>query len=212
MTHPDERDKRASDIDRSTVCARLDSAYADGELDFAEHDERTHTAMSAKTRGELSALTVDLQGPPLDFGPPPAAATPVPAPNRTRLWILLGAGAIALIVLGAVLAWASNSNSKPGVQTPVPASSASSAPTTSMSDQGHVVTRNELVNAIGSDFRNDEGHNADRITCPSDLPAQNSAIVVCTITDRGNQYPATITVVSLQGNNITYNVRIDGLP
>ncbi|WKW98628.1 DUF1707 domain-containing protein [Rhodococcus aetherivorans] len=69
---------RARDIDRALVCGRLDTAYADGQLDFGEHRDRTARAMSAKTLGELADLVRDLQ-PPEDSGDlaaPPSGRRP----------------------------------------------------------------------------------------------------------------------------------------
>ena len=47
---------RANDADRADVCAILDNAYADGELDLEEHRQRCSSAMSAKTRSQLLDL------------------------------------------------------------------------------------------------------------------------------------------------------------
>src|ERR1700741_4193230 len=55
---------RASDADRAAVCAILDNAYADGELDADEHRQRCSSAMSAKTHIQLLDLLSDLQAPP----------------------------------------------------------------------------------------------------------------------------------------------------
>ncbi|MGD9525928.1 DUF1707 SHOCT-like domain-containing protein [Pseudonocardia sp.] len=52
---------RARDADRSSVCSALDAAFADGQLDGAEHRERTAAALRARTLGELRGLVEDLQ-------------------------------------------------------------------------------------------------------------------------------------------------------
>jgi len=51
---------RASDRDREVVQRVLGEAYAEGRLDREEHDERTASAVEAKTLGELPALVEDL--------------------------------------------------------------------------------------------------------------------------------------------------------
>lgn len=53
-------DLRASTADRSVACDFLAEAYADGRLDREEFDERTDTANTAKTLGELPPLLSDL--------------------------------------------------------------------------------------------------------------------------------------------------------
>ena len=82
---------RARDADRSALCSALDAAFADGQLDGAEHRERTAAALRAKTLGELRALAHDLQ-----------VAEPVPelrpAPPRRARWVGL---VVSLVLLAA---------------------------------------------------------------------------------------------------------------
>jgi hypothetical protein len=54
------RDLRASDADRDRVLALLAEAMSDGRLTAEEHAERVQRAFSARTLGELAALTADL--------------------------------------------------------------------------------------------------------------------------------------------------------
>jgi hypothetical protein len=56
-------DLRASDADRERVVALLAEAVSDGRLTLGEHSERTERAYSARTLGELAALTADLAMP-----------------------------------------------------------------------------------------------------------------------------------------------------
>jgi hypothetical protein len=79
---------RVSDAERSQVSETLSKHYSEGRLDEAEFNERLHKAMSAKTRGDLSGLLVDL--------PPVAAATPVVATRRHR-------GRFGLLVIAVFL-------------------------------------------------------------------------------------------------------------
>ena len=51
------RDLRASDHDRERVVALLSEAMADGRLSHEEYSERMPLALSARTLGELAALT-----------------------------------------------------------------------------------------------------------------------------------------------------------
>ncbi|MFC0042112.1 DUF1707 and DUF4870 domain-containing protein [Actinomadura rayongensis] len=51
---------RVSDAERDAVVGRLQDAYAEGRLDHDEFDLRAHLAMTAKTRGELETVLVDL--------------------------------------------------------------------------------------------------------------------------------------------------------
>lgn len=59
-SRPTPRDLRASDADRERVIALLNEAAGDGRLTLSEHSERAERAYSARTLGELAALTTDL--------------------------------------------------------------------------------------------------------------------------------------------------------
>jgi hypothetical protein len=62
-SRPAPRDLRASDTDRERVVAMLTEALSDGRLTPDEHSERTAAALSARTLGDLAALTADLAAP-----------------------------------------------------------------------------------------------------------------------------------------------------
>ena len=107
---------RARDLDRSTLCAVLDTAYADGQLDKAEHGLRTTAAMAAKTLGELRALTHDLQVE--QALPPLREPRPVGAPPRGRR-IVTGLVATAVFLsIGFGIGWVSRSSGSPSAVGP----------------------------------------------------------------------------------------------
>lgn len=51
---------RASDVDRRAVQCRLEQAHADGLITLDEFDARLGEVWQARTRAELTELTVDL--------------------------------------------------------------------------------------------------------------------------------------------------------
>lgn len=55
---------RASDADRDATVGQLSSAFAEGRLTGAEHEERLSAAYAARTREQLRQLTEDLPAPP----------------------------------------------------------------------------------------------------------------------------------------------------
>jgi uncharacterized Tic20 family protein len=71
-------DLRISDAEREPVIDRLQQAYAEGRLDDAELDLRIQLAITAKTRGDLAAVTYDLLSSP----PHPVPYGAVPAGGR----------------------------------------------------------------------------------------------------------------------------------
>lgn len=84
---------RASDADRDRVAQLLREHHAVGRLDAEEFNERLDQVLTAKTMGELEALTADLPG--IDLYPLPTARMPRPGP---------GSGAIDLAARGGVAA------------------------------------------------------------------------------------------------------------
>lgn len=74
------RDARlASDSERERVCELLSSAFADGRLTAAELDERTTSALGARTHGDLDRVMRGLGA----MGHPALWATAPDRPNRT---------------------------------------------------------------------------------------------------------------------------------
>jgi len=69
---------RASDADRDQVMDVLRAAAGDGRLTAEEFEERLEAALSARTFGDLAALTADLVAPPGQPAPPARPAPPDP--------------------------------------------------------------------------------------------------------------------------------------
>jgi Domain of unknown function (DUF1707) len=89
---------RASDADRDAVVAALSEHYQAGRLSTDELEERTGAALSARTHGELTALTEDLPG------PAPAGQRPATPPAGPPVLFGGHRGAAAVLaVLTAVL-------------------------------------------------------------------------------------------------------------
>lgn len=83
---------RASDADRERVVAVLREAYAGGQLDAEEYEERLESAYTARTLGELAPITGDLL--PGEQQPVQLRSTPVTAffghVSRTGRWVVPG--------------------------------------------------------------------------------------------------------------------------
>ncbi|MFG2052228.1 DUF1707 domain-containing protein [Micromonospora sp. NPDC048935] len=90
---------RASDDDRNRVVAELHRHTAAGRLTLDEFSDRAGAVWTARTLGDLAALTRDL--PPLSA--PAVGAHPVEH-GRRELLMLFAAAALALLLLGGFLA------------------------------------------------------------------------------------------------------------
>jgi Domain of unknown function (DUF1707) len=73
--HHGDSELRASHTDRDEVVEKLRVAAGDGRLTSEELDERLEAALTARTYGELAALTADLPA----VGSPAGVAPPQPA-------------------------------------------------------------------------------------------------------------------------------------
>ncbi len=87
---------RAADRDRDQVADILREQYALGRLTLEEYDERSATAIAAKTMGELRALTVDLPAPA-----PAESKSGTAAWSTTRMRLIAVAGVIAAVAIVA---------------------------------------------------------------------------------------------------------------
>jgi hypothetical protein len=113
---------RASDTDREAVVSVLRDAYTAGRLTLEEFDERTSSAYTSKTWGDLRELTrdlpeelelgADLPKTPLPPAPRLDADRVLPAsrrPQRSRLapllviWLIAGVASHSLEVAGVLL-------------------------------------------------------------------------------------------------------------
>lgn len=189
---------RASDIDRADACAILDNAYADGELDAEEHQQRCSSAMSAKTIGQLFSLISDLQTPPPELTQQPTTAVTV-NPNRKRIrWgIVLGSIVAAVAIPVLVDAWNSGSSPSPIAPGPAPHKSSGSSRT--------FLSVTEVVSTVSGDFQDDIGHPPERVSCPGDLAGRVGAFERCSIVDNGERYNADVTVTAVNRGRITTN-------
>ncbi|MEV0345019.1 DUF1707 domain-containing protein [Nonomuraea sp. NPDC050680] len=55
---------RHDDVERDRIVQRVQQAYADGRLGFAEMEERVERALTAVTQSDLARAVVDLPDPP----------------------------------------------------------------------------------------------------------------------------------------------------
>jgi hypothetical protein len=202
---------RANDADRADVCAILDNAFADGELDPDEHRQRCSCAMSAKTRGQLLGLISDLQARPPLFTQRPT----IPAKaNPNRKWIIgavVGSGLAAVIVvgiLGFLVIRHSDSNPSPMLAAPAGTQTFNSG-TAGSGTTGTFLPLVDVVATVSGDFQDQIGHAPQRVDCPGDLAGRVGEFERCSIADNGKHYNADVTVTAVNGNRITTHEAIN---
>ncbi|MFV8381414.1 DUF1707 SHOCT-like domain-containing protein [Corynebacterium hindlerae] len=83
----DEPRLRATDNDRNQILAVLSQALSNGQLDFAEFDERSHAVTQAKYRDELLSPLSDLVPDPARLLGKEVAERPHHSPSHPhKLW------------------------------------------------------------------------------------------------------------------------------
>lgn len=90
-SRPSPRDLRASDADRERVVALLAQAAADGRITLEEHVHRVQQAYTARTLGDLAALTGDLALPgaqPLQLDTSRAVTAFFATERRSGRWVV----------------------------------------------------------------------------------------------------------------------------
>jgi hypothetical protein len=99
---------RASDADRDSAVQRLRKAHLEGRLESYELEERVHTALRARTYGELDRLLADLPQPPTRRPRPAPQAVPVArVAFGLAVRVVIGLAVLALVFSVAALfaAW-----------------------------------------------------------------------------------------------------------
>ncbi|MGC3906539.1 DUF1707 domain-containing protein [Corynebacterium variabile] len=238
MDNPYAAHLRATDLDRTKIASLIDRAYAEGQLNSLEHDERVSAAMTAATRGDLLELIKDLQVEGPEFSAPEKKANPlIPSQNPTTGLIVVIVAVVVLVVVAAVVLLVGRSGSDspepapastaPAV-TETPAGAAEDQPTESevatavpAEDAGGTgeepgdttpkISVYEMETTIRGDYLNDRGHIPEYVTCPDALDVELGEAVECSVGDHGAVFPATVTVIGVDLPNVTYNVSITGV-
>ncbi|WP_312775834.1 DUF1707 domain-containing protein [Corynebacterium variabile] len=239
MDNPYAAHLRATELDRTKIASLIDRAYAEGQLNSLEHDERVSAAMTAATRGDLLELIKDLQVERPEFSAPESPeqkANPlIPSQNPTTGLIVVIVAVVTLVVVAVVVMLVGRSGSDspaPAPATPAvsetPARAAEDQPTESevatavpAEDAGGTgeepgdttpkISVYEMETTIRGDYLNDRGHIPEYVTCPDTLDVELGAAVECSVGDHGAVFPATVTVIGVDLPNVTYNVSITGV-
>jgi hypothetical protein len=200
---------RANDADRADVCAILDNAYADGELDADEHRQRCSSAMAAKTRSQLLDLTSDLQARLPVFAQQPTIAVKA---NPNRKWIIgavVGGVLAAVAIVGGAIAAAWHGGSSPSSTAPVAAHTQTFSSEANSEATGTYLPLADVVGTVSGDFQDLVGHAPEQVNCPGDLDGVVGAFERCSIIDKGKRYNADVTVTAVNGTRITTHESIN---
>lgn len=71
------------------------------------------------------------------------------------------------------------------------------------------VGRAELEKQVGSSLQKQVGKAPDDVDCPTRLPGKVGATTRCTLTDGATQLGVTVTVTSVDGDDVGFDVAVD---
>jgi hypothetical protein len=70
----------------------------------------------------------------------------------------------------------------------------------------NTVGKEDVANEIGAKVNEHAGHKPDSVTCPGDLRAKVGAVLECQMTDNGQTYGVDVTVTSVDGDNVNFDI------
>jgi Domain of unknown function (DUF4333) len=68
------------------------------------------------------------------------------------------------------------------------------------------VAKDDVANQIDAKVNERAGHNPDSVTCPGDLRAKVGAVLECQMTDNGQTSGVDVTVTSVDGDNVNFDI------
>ena len=77
------------------------------------------------------------------------------------------------------------------------------------SGDGDKISGADLQRIAANALRSKYGRQPDSFTCPDDMPAEVGETTRCVLADDGVRFGATVTIKSVEGNNVTVDVKVD---
>jgi Domain of unknown function (DUF4333) len=72
--------------------------------------------------------------------------------------------------------------------------------------QEKAVDKADVADQIGTKVNEKAGHKPQSVTCPGDLKAAVGASLDCQMTDNGQTYGVNVTVTSVDGNKVNFDI------
>lgn len=86
------------------------------------------------------------------------------------------------------------------------------AGTTSCSLGDKSVKKEDVANQISTQLGGQVGHKPESVTCPENLQGTVGATLKCDLTDQGTTFGVTVTVTSVEGDNVKFDIKVDDAP
>ncbi len=74
------------------------------------------------------------------------------------------------------------------------------------------VDKGEVAKEVSAQLAHEVGYAPDRVTCPDNLDAKVGAAQDCALTDHGTNYGVHVTVTSVEGDDVKFDVKVADHP
>lgn len=74
------------------------------------------------------------------------------------------------------------------------------------------VAQNDVASEISTQLEQQVGKAPDEVTCPEDLKGEVGATLRCELKDGGDTYGVNVTVTSVEGTDVKFNLKVDEKP
>jgi hypothetical protein len=74
------------------------------------------------------------------------------------------------------------------------------------------VDKNQVANTISQKLADQVGRKPDSVTCPDNLKGAEGATLRCQLTDGNQHYGVNVTVTSVDGADVNFNIQVDDQP
>ena len=78
--------------------------------------------------------------------------------------------------------------------------------------QTTTVDRDAVAEQISTQLTEQVGTEPDSVECPGDLDAEVGATMTCVLTDEGTSYDVEVTVTSVEGDNVAFDIQVADQP
>lgn len=75
-----------------------------------------------------------------------------------------------------------------------------------------VVDKGNLATEVSNQLASGAGRKPESVTCPEDLTAKVDATTTCTLSDSGETYGVKVTVTSVDGSDVKFDIKVDDEP
>jgi Domain of unknown function (DUF4333) len=74
------------------------------------------------------------------------------------------------------------------------------------------VSKSDVESQISQKMTDSAGNKPESVSCPDDLTATVGATLRCTLVDAGQTYGVNVTVTSVEGSDVKFDIKRDGQP